>query len=314
MNMKRSTFLKLMLAGVVGGPTLPPQAWAGESAKPRKLVLIAGKPSHPVNMHEFRAGAILLEKRLRDVAGLVVERHDLGWVSDERTLDDADALVIYSDGGGGHPALQEQRLELLLKQIARGMGFGCMHFAVEVPKDRGGDEFRSWLGGCYEHEWSCNPIWEPHFESFPEHPVCRGVQPFKATDEWYFNMRFVEGFDADGPKDVNGMKFTPLLVAKPSDAVRDGPYVYPRGPYAHIQAAKGRKEAMMWAVERRDGGRGFGFTGGHFHLNWQNDNYRKVVLNAMVWLAGVEVPEFGVESKPVTAGEIEENLDPKPRR
>ena len=104
--------------------------------------------------------------------------------------------------------------------------------------------------------------------------------------------------------------FQPILVAAPSDGVRNGPYVYPAGPYPHIQANKGRSEAMMWAVERKDGGRGFGFTGGHFHDNWGNDQFRKVVLNSFLWLAKAEVPEQGVESK-VTKEELDLNLDPK---
>ena len=98
--------------------------------------------------------------------------------------------------------------------------------------------------------------------------------------------------------------------ASPSDDVRDGPYVYPKGPYPHIEAAKGRAEAMMWAVERPDGGRGFGFTGGHFHDNWGNDNFRKVILNGLVWLTKAEVPAGGIESK-VTPEDLNANLDPK---
>lgn len=66
----------------------------------------------------------------------------------------------------------------------------------------------------------------------------------------------------------------------------------------------------MWSIERADGGRGFGFTGGHFHDNWANDNFRKVVLNDFLWSAHVEVPVNGVESK-VSAEELEANLDPK---
>lgn len=107
------------------------------------------------------------------------------------------------------------------------------------------------------------------------------------------------------------MKFTPILVAQPSDQVRGGPYVYPKGPYPHIQAASGRAEAMMWAVERPDGGRGFGFTGGHFHDNWGNNDFRKTVLNALVWLAKVEVPAEGIASS-VTPADLDANLDPKP--
>ena len=106
------------------------------------------------------------------------------------------------------------------------------------------------------------------------------------------------------------MKFWPILVAAPSDEVRNGPYVYPKGPYPHIQAAKGRNEAMMWAVERSDSGRGFGFTGGHFHMNWSNESFRKIILNALCWVSKVEVPVQGVTSK-VKEADLMQNLDPK---
>ena len=69
----------------------------------------------------------------------------------------------------------------------------------------------------------------------------------------------------------------------------------------------------MWAVERADGGRGFGFTGGHFHDNWGNDDFRKIVLNGMVWLTKAEVPLEGIESK-VTGEQLDMNLDPKEQK
>lgn len=268
--------------------------------KPRKLVLIAGKPSHPPLMHEFRAGSLLLEKCLKGVPGFTIEVHTNGWVRDEKTFADADAVVIYADGGGGHPAVQGNHKEVLGALIKRGVGFGAMHYGVEVVPAQAGAEFNEWIGGHYAKDFSCNPIWEPDYQKFPTHPITRGVQPFKTKDEWYFNMSFREGMQG----------ITPILVAKPSDAVRDGPYVYPKGPYPHIQAAKGRDEIMMWAVERPDGGRGFGFTGGHFHVNWGNDQQRKTILNAFLWLAKAEVPKNGVESK-ITEAELMANLDPK---
>lgn len=268
--------------------------------KPRKLVLIAGKPSHPPLMHEFRAGSLLLEKCLQGVPGFTIEVHTNGWVRDEKTFADADAVVIYADGGGGHPAVQGNHKEVLGALIKRGVGFGAMHYGVEVVPAQAGAEFNEWIGGHYAKDISCNPIWEPDYQKFPTHPITRGVQPFKTKDEWYFNMSFRAGMQG----------IVPILVAKPSDAVRDGPYVYPKGPYPHIQAAKGRDEIMMWAVERPDGGRGFGFTGGHFHVNWGNDQQRKTILNAFLWLAKAEVPKNGVESK-VTEAELMANLDPK---
>ena len=174
--------------------------------------------------------------------------------------------------------------------------------------------FKRWIGGHYEHMHSCNPIWEPAFSSLPDHPVANGVKPFRISDEWYFNMRFVNNVAGNKPQVLDGMKFTPILVAAPSDDVRDGPYVYPKGPYSHIEAATGRAEAMMWTVERPDGGRGFGFTGGHFHDNWGNSEFRKVVLNGLVWLTRSTVPEGGVESE-VSKEDLDANLDPKrPRK
>jgi len=128
----------------------------------------------------------------------------------------------------------------------------------------------------------------------------RGVKPFEIKDEWYFNMRF--------RPEMEGV--TPLLSAVPSDATRDGPYVHPKGPYAHIQEAKGRSEALMWSVEHGNGARGVGFTGGHFHMNWGHSDFRKVILNALVWISRVEVPAQGVESS-VTEEELLANWDPK---
>ncbi len=310
--MDRSAFVRLLLAGA-GSSALIPRALPA-AGEPRKLVLIAGSPSHPPGMHEFRAGTLLLERRLAQVPGLVVERHDDGWVGDESTFEDAAAVVIYADGGRRHPLADRDRLSLMARLIERGVGLGCMHYGVEVLKDDAGREFKRWLGGYYEHEWSCNPIWTPSFERFPDHPVANGVRPFAVEDEWYFNMRFRDGFDTASPSRVEGAAFTPVLVAKPSDEVRGGPYVHPKGPYPHIEAASGREETMLWTLERTDGGRGFGFTGGHFHRNWQNDEFRKVAMNAMCWVAGLRVPRLGVGSSTVRDAELERNLDPKPPR
>jgi type 1 glutamine amidotransferase len=290
---------------------------AGSNAEQnsRKLVIVAGKPSHPPRMHEFNAGSQLLATCLRGTTALKVEVLLNGWPQQgkEQIFDDANAVVFYMDGGARHEVVQEngRRLELVEKWTKQGVGIGCMHFGVEVVADQAGAQFKRWIGGHYENMFSCNPIWEPSFQDFPEHPITRGVRPFEIKDEWYFNMRFIGALEGNKPATVDGTKFVPILVAAPSDGVRNGPYVYPKGPYPHIQAAKGRAEAMMWSVERPDGGRGFGFTGGHFHDNWGNDQFRKVVLNAMLWLAKVEVPASGVESK-VTAQQLDENLDPKP--
>ena len=253
---------------------------------------------------------MLLAKCLKDVPGLVVDTQFNGWVSDEKTFDDADAIVIYADGPR-QPRHPERSPRNPLTPGQKGVGVAFMHYGVEIPATKGGEQLKQWIGGYYEDRFSCNPMWEPHFESFPEHPITHGVNPFHNRDEWYIHMRWAEGFSSDKASvGADGTKFWPILVDKPSDAVRKGPYVAPRGPCPHIVAGSGQPEAMMWAVERPDGGRGFGFVGGHSHDNWKNDDQRKIVLNAMAWLAKVEVPANGIESK-VTDEDLNQNLDKK---
>lgn len=279
---------------------------------PKRLVIVAGRPSHPPRMHEFNAGTLLLANCLKDSPLIKVEVVLNGWPKDESVFDQANGIVFYMDGGGGHELVQEngRRLKLAEEWTRKGVGIGCMHYGVEVVRDQAGAQFQKWIGGYYEHMFSCNPMWEPHFTNLPKHPITRGVEPFQVQDEWYFNMRFIDDLPGHTAVDVQGMKFQPILVAEPSDSVRNGPYVYPPGPYSHIQANAGRAEAMMWAVERPDGGRGFGFTGGHFHDNWGDPNFRKTILNAMVWLVQADVPAGGIEST-VTKEDLDRNLDPK---
>ncbi len=281
----------------------------------KRIVLIAGRPSHAPGEHEFRAGSMLLQKALSGVNGVTVDVVTMGWptktvdgqtVDDNAALDNADAVLIYSDGGAGHPAIQRDHMKVIDALAAKGVGLGFAHYAVEVPAGAPGEAMQRWNAGYYETNFSVNPEWSPAFETFPKHPVTRGVKRFSNHDEWYFNMRWTT--------DASLMKrLTPILTSKPSDEVRKGPYVSPKGPYPHIIADSGKVETMMWVYERPDGGRSFGFTGGHTHTNWGDVNQRKVVLNALLWIAKVDVPPNGVEDK-ITAEDLTLNLDDKRRK
>lgn len=283
-----------VLSLILGGSLL-------SMAADRKVIFIAGKISHGPGQHEHRAGCLLLQKCLSPMPGLVTEVYTNGWPADDKVLESADAIVIYSDGGGGHPALQNQRLATLDRLMKKGVGLGCIHYAVEPTKDKGQKEFLEWIGGCFEIHYSVNPHWDAEFKNFPNHPVTRGVKPFKTNDEWYFNMRFREDM-----KDVQG-----ILTAIPPESTMnrtDGPHS--GNPFVRAAVAAKKPAHVMWAAERPGGGRGFGFTGGHFHKGWANDQQRKVVLNAILWLAKMEVPKNGFESI-VTPADLEANLDIK---
>src|SRR3954471_363340 len=147
--MKHLTLIVLFAVAFVAG--FAPSARAATADGKKKLVIIAGKPSHPPRMHEFHAGSLLLQKALASgMPNLVVEVADNGWVKDEKTFADADALVIYADGGAGHPAVQGDHAKTLDALAKKGVGLGFMHYGVEVLPNKGGEAFKRWIGGHYE--------------------------------------------------------------------------------------------------------------------------------------------------------------------
>jgi len=299
--MRITRFLMPLGMGVALLGFAAPSAMAQDAAK-KKIVFVAGKRSHGVGEHEHRAGCMLLADGLNK-SGLGVEAvvTTEGWPKDDSIFEGAAAVVIYSDGGGGHPAMRNLAK---LKELAdKGVGIGAIHYAVEVPKGKGGDLFLDVIGGYFETNWSVNPHWEASFK-LPEHAVTRGIKEFKATDEWYYHMRF--------PAEMKGV--TPILSALPPVESLSRPDGAHSGNPDVRAAVIDRKELqhLMWLFERpkdAGAGRGFGFTGGHFHKGWKDDNQRGVVLNAIVWIAGLEVPKDGVPSKTPTDEEMEANLD-----
>ncbi|EEF58089.1 PVC-type heme-binding CxxCH protein [Pedosphaera parvula] len=264
----------------------------------KKIVLVAGTPSHGPREHEHNAGVLLLKKCLDKVPDIEAIAYTNGWPKDAKAFDGAATILLYMDGGDHHLAIQDHHLDQLQEQMKRGCGLVCIHYAVEVPSKPGGMEFLNWIGGYFETNWSVNPNWEADFKDLPPHPVTRGVKPFKIQDEWYYHMRFQEEDHV-----------TPILTAIPPDSTREHPDD-PHGGNPVVRSRKGMPEDVAWAYQRPDGGRGFGFTGAHHHENWGNDDFRKIVLNAIVWTAQMDVPPNGIEST-ITPEDLEQNLDPK---
>ena len=280
---------------------------SGETETPtekKKIVLIAGHASHGPGEHEHRAGCMLLADHLNK-SGLPVEAVVVtnGWPQDESIFDNAAAVVMYADGGGGHPAMQH--LPKLREIASTGAGIGAIHYAVEIPKGDAGNTFLDLIGGYFESDWSVNPHWDASFKP-AKHEISRGIDNFEIRDEWYYHMRF--------NKDMAGV--TPILSDLPgADTLTrpDGPHS--GNPFVRAAVLE-RKEPqhVMWAYERPEEfgkGRAFGFTGGHFHKNWQHDDHRGIVLNAIAWIAHVDVPTTGVPTKTPSDHEMKANLDKK---
>ena len=186
-----------------------------------------------------------------------------------------------------HPLLVGDRLQVLKKQMDRGCGLVAIHWTVFVPKDHGGDEFLEWIGGYFDYESGSaanNPAANKWFSKIqttksdcklatPNHPIARGLKPFSLREEYYYNIRFRP----------NDPRLKPILTT--------------------TIPGESQEQTVAWAVERSGGGRGFGFTGGHFFENFGVEEFRRMVANAILWTAHVEVPASGVRSAARVADE-----------
>ncbi len=271
-----------------------------EANKPSKILFLAGSGSHGFGTHAHVAGSRLLAKALNESGLDITASVSRGWPKDPERLEGVGALVFFCDGGihgllGKHVAEAEAL-------AAKGVGVACIHYALAEPKGERGNRLRRWIGGYYETWWSVNPIWTAHFKSFPAHAVTRGVEPFTIKDEWYYHMRFVEK--------MRGL--TPVLTAVPPDSTRKRPDGAHSGN-PHVRARMGEPEHVAWVYQRPDGGRGFGFTGAHWHWNWAHDDVRTLVLNALVWIAGGEVPPEGVPSETPSVEKMIAHLGSPPK-
>lgn len=255
------------------------------------ICFVAHTTSHGFGNHEYLPGCHLIEEWLKQAypEANIEGRFAVPWPEDEETFfKDADCVVFFCSGGTRH--VVNGHVPAFDNVMRRGAGLACLHYAVEVPIGPSAKGMLAWMGGYFEKHWSVNPHWVAQFERFPtDHPAANGIKPFKADDEWYFHMRFRSGMQG----------VTPILSALAPDSTmarRDGPHS--GNPAVRKAVANREPQHVAWAYQRGGNynhGRGYGFTGLHYHWNWQDDNFRKTVLNGVAWATQLEIPENGVE-------------------
>lgn len=264
----------------------------------RRIVIVAAEGNHGSRgTHEFLAAAVYLARTINAAypKAYAVVYPGKQWPKD---LSQADAVVVLLNHGRSaiNPAMKDA--------MARGAGFMAIHYGVEVEKgEKGGDYYLQWMGGYFETFWSVNPTWTASFTKIPEHETTRGVKPFEMHDEWYYHMRFVEG--------MKGV--TPILSALPKlETIKGGgkeKLPHNGNPNAYADVSAGNPQHTAWAYVRPDQARGFGYTGLHYHKNLGNDNARTLLLNAVAWVAKLEVPSAGVPNTPLSPQDLDQLID-----
>jgi len=242
----------------------------GDHSDPVTIVLVSGTMKTPDKLghHDYLAGCRVAAPLLEQTSGVRVTVVRDGWPEDDGVLDAAGALVFYTGGVDKHAFLKSaQRIERIQRLVDRGIGLVMIHQAVRYPREFT-RQATTWIGGVHVPGESGRGHWRSHHAEFPAHPVTRGVQPWDITDGWLNEIHFVDG--------MRGV--TPLVW---SSRKQGG------------SSEGGAADVVAWTYDRPGGGRSFCFTGLDAHAAWSVPGVRQLMVNGILWSAGLSVPPEG---------------------
>jgi type 1 glutamine amidotransferase len=249
-------------------------AAAGE-AKPIKVLLIGKDRDHALSQHEYMSDCTILAKCLRQTKGVEAEVSN-GWPRDPDQLKGVKAIVFDTRMGGSvlFAPLVKAEAEKLLKQ---GVGLTAIHWGTGAEKNEG-DAWLNALGGWFNADLFSKYMVRTTrlVQADPKHPICFGWKEYDLRDEYYIKLKFLP---------------EARTILKANIDTEDYP--------------------VAWVYDRPDGGRSFGFLGGHFHDNFGNEAFRRAIVNGILWTARVEVPPEGAPVA-ITAKDLE--LPPDTRK
>jgi hypothetical protein len=250
---------------------------------PKKVLLIGQLPDgHPADTHEYNAGMRVLARLLKAQAGLEVlpVRGDEPWKDGPELLDRVDGAVIFVSEGAKWVVNDPKRLAAFQRLGARGGGLAVIHWGMGT-RDAGPIEpFVKLFGGCHGGPDRKYRVVEEAIQiADPKHPATTGVAGLRLQEEWYYRLKFV----------------------KPEGSVR---------PLVQV-TIDGQPETVSWAWERPDGGRSFGFSGLHFHGNWQQPAYRRLIGQAVLWTLKLPIPKDGLPVD-IAADELKVQKEDRP--
>jgi len=240
------------------------------AAADKTLLLLGQKPDgHPPGTHEYLPAQRILQHLLKDVPGLKTElvQADDPWTEGPELLGRADGVVLFVSQGAKWIQADPRRYEAFARLAQRGGGFTALHWGTGTKDAADVEGFTRLFGGCHGGPDRKYTFFD-EIELSPadaNHPIAAGFQPLKLREEFYFKLK---------RPPVDAGKVTPVLTI----------------------TADGERETVSWAFERTDGGRSFGFTGLHFHDNWQRAEYRRLFTRGICWTMKLPLPDV-VETK-----------------
>ena len=288
---RRLSILAILCLSQLGvqaqGPKLPKGISLEEQPKDAtsaKIVFIAGSNYFKPGEHEYIGGCAVMMNLVQQTPNVATVLA-LDWPKNVETFKDARAIVFFVDGAEKHVALKGDRLAQVQKLVDAGVGLVMLHQGVDVPKERG-DTMCAWTGAAWEKGHSQRAHWIDTYKAFPDHPITRGVTPFKIDDGYLFKLKFAA--------DMKGV--TPLLRT-----------VSPKA----LNAKLDDNATVAWAYDRAGKGRSFAFTGGHLHVSFAEEGYRRFLTNGILWAANIDIPTAGAPVA-LTKDELNRYLQDRP--
>lgn len=255
-----------LLAAFVVVISLAGSSHAAEPKLQRVLLLSQGPDGHPPETHEYAAGQTLLQKLLKRVDGIDarVVRADEPWADGPKEIDQADGVVLYLSEGARWLQQDEARLAAFHRLARRGGGIVALHWGMGTRDAKYVDEFVGLLGACHGGPDRKYVVTELRTEiAAPDHAIMTAVEPALVRDEFYYRLKVPS----------NEPSPTPLLRV----------------------SIEGKPEMVAWCREIASGSRSFGFSGLHFHSNWQHETYRRMVVQGILWTVRSPIPKGGCD-------------------
>lgn len=267
-------FRMLAIVAILIAVALPVSA----ADAPKRIVLIGHKPDHPFGSHMYLHECGLLAKCLNQTKGVDAVFSD-GWPKDGKLLDGAAGIVFYS-GPAGNLLLTGPHAKQAEQLLTDGIGYTALHWGTGAVGADLGKQYLDVLGGWFDTKDAGGglAVVPTKLEKIgDDHPILRGWSVFPLRDEIYLHTKFAK-------------EAQPLLKV----------------------AVNGDEQVVGWVYNRPGSkdGRSFGLTLGHFHDNFGIDEFRRVIVNGILWTAHVEIPQEGARVA-VTAQDLD--LGPPPQ-
>jgi hypothetical protein len=266
-----SIWLAMVFFGVAldtaTGLAQPKESEENSSAKKVKRVLLLGqKPDgHPWSTHEYMAGVNIMAACLHKVPNLqtVVIQADDPWTEGPELIDGADGVVLFLSEGAKWVGSDRNRLAAFERLAERKGGLVCLHWGMGSRDAQYVSDFVALFGGCHGGPDRKYQVVTKTLElAAPDHPILKGMRPIEVHEEFYYRLKFP--------------KSEPLVT-----------------PLINVTIDE-ESHTVAWAWKRPDGGRSCGFSGGHFHENWNKPEYRRLLAQSLLWSLDVGIPEEGL--------------------